>query len=131
MSKENTASAAQENNAPSKEQIIAFFQEQIEVKKVQADLQELNTKLAVLRAEELKALAFIAQMSAPKSTGKEYEGGIPHTITQEDLDNNPELAEQGLQVGDEVLIPNDPDSIPTKEDAAVSTEPKKERSLKK
>lgn len=94
-------------DVPSKEKIIEFFTEQIEVKKVQYELQELNTKLAVARAEELKALAFISQMSNP-GVGKNenpYEGGQPHTITQEDLDNNPELAENGLKVGDEVIIP--------------------------
>ncbi len=52
-----------EQKAPSKEEVIAFFQEQIEVKKVQLELQELNAALAMARAEELKALAFIAQMT--------------------------------------------------------------------
>lgn len=28
-------------------------------------------------------------------------------LTQEDLDNNPELAEQGLKVGDEIEIPEE------------------------
>lgn len=28
-------------------------------------------------------------------------------LTQEDLDNNPELVEQGLQVGDEIEIPEE------------------------
>lgn len=121
MAKEKVAPETQENESaqgPSKEQVIAFFQEQIDVKKVQYELQELNTKLAVARAEELKALSFIAQMTAPKSTDSPYEGGVPHKITQEDLDNNPDLVEQGFKVGDEVLIPNEP-------------EEKKERTLKK
>lgn len=126
MAKEKVAPASQENvdaaQAPSKEQIIAFFQEQIDVKKVQYELQELNTKLAVARAEELKALSFIGQLTNPKPTGQEYEGGTPHTITQEDLDMNPELAEQGFKVGDKVVIPN--------ESEEESTEPTK-RSLKK
>jgi pantothenate kinase len=94
----------QEQTAPSKEKILEFFNDQIDVKKVQYELQELNTKLAVARAEELKALAFIAQMTQEK-TETPYEGGQPHTITQEDMDANPELAEQGIKVGDEVLIP--------------------------
>ena len=99
---------AQEKTAPTKEELIAFFQEQIEVKKVQLDLQELNTRLAVARAEELKALSFIGQMTNPKAPGNPYEGGTPHTLTEEDLANNPELAEQGLKVGDEVIIPAEP-----------------------
>lgn len=103
---------------PTKEEVIAFFQEQIDVKKVQLELQELNTKLAVARAEELKALSFIAQMTNPQPQGGEYEGGVPHTLTEEDLELNPELKEQGLKAGDEVMIPS-----PEK--------PKDKRSLKK
>jgi hypothetical protein len=102
---EENVQEQQSATPPTKEELIQFFQEQIDVKKLQYELQELNTKLAVARAEELKALSFIAQMTNPKAQGSEYEGGMPHTITQEDMDNNPELAEQGVQVGDEVLIP--------------------------
>lgn len=120
MAKEKVAPESQENvdaaQAPTKEQIISFFKEQIDVKKVQAELQELNTKLAVLRAEELKALSFIAQMTNPKPKGDEYQGGTPHVLTQEDFDNNPELAEQGLKVGDKVIIPNDPESMLSEEE---------------
>lgn len=94
-----------QEQTPTKEELIKFFQEQIEVKKVQLELQELNTKLVVARAEEIKALSFIAQMTNPQAKGGEYEGGTPHIITQEDMDNNPELAEQGVKVGDEVIIP--------------------------
>lgn len=93
----------QEKAVPTKEEIIAFIKEQIEVKTVQLELQELNTGLAVSRAEELKALAFIAQMT---QQGGRPEG-TPHTLTQEDLDNNPELAEGGFKVGDEVIVPNE------------------------
>ena len=101
MTEENTQSA------PTKEEIVKFFQEQIDVKKVQYELQELSTKLSVARAEELKALSFIAQMTSPKSDDNPYEGGIPHTLTEEDLELNPELKDQGLQVGDEVLVPGE------------------------
>jgi hypothetical protein len=90
---------------PSKEELIAFFQEQIEVKKVQLELHEINAKIAVARAEELKAMAFIAQMTNPQQSNS--GGGTPHTVTQEDLDANPDLVDAGLQVGDEVVIPND------------------------
>ncbi len=93
----------QEKAVPTKDEIIAFIKEQIEVKTVQLELQELNTGLAVSRAEELKALAFIAQMTQPGGRSE----GVPHTLTQEDLDNNPELAEGGFNVGDEVIVPNE------------------------
>ena len=80
-----------------------FLSEQIDVKSKQVELQELNTKLATYRAEELKALQFIAQMTNPQPPAD----AIPHVITQEDLDVNPELSEQGFKVGDEVLVPKD------------------------
>jgi hypothetical protein len=94
-------------STPSKEEIIKFFQDQIDEKKVIYELQELSTKLAVARAEELKALSFIAQMTNPRSEENHYEGGIPHTITEEDMASNPELKDQGIKVGDEVLVPNE------------------------
>lgn len=87
---------------PSKEELINFFKEQIEVKKVQFELHDLNAKIALARAEELKAMAFIAQMTSPQ----EKENGIPHTLTKEDLDTNPDLVEAGLKEGDEIIIPN-------------------------
>jgi hypothetical protein len=88
---------------PSKEDIIKFLAEQMEVKEAQFKLQELNTKLAVARAEELKALQFVAQMTNPTPPGD----AVPHTLTQQDMDDNPELVERGMKVGDEVLVPKD------------------------
>jgi len=105
-----------QSKGPSKEEVINFLKEQIEVKKSQYELQELNTKLAVGRAEELKALQFIAQMTNPQPPAD----AVKHNLTQEDMDENPELAEQGFSVGDEVLIP--------KEQAQQAA---KQRSLKK
>lgn len=93
----------QEQTPPTKEELMQFFQEQIDVKKVQLELQELNTKLAVARAEELKALSFVAQITNPQQNVP--QGTVPHTITQEDLDANPELVDAGVSVGDEVMIP--------------------------
>lgn len=89
-----------EQQVPTKEEILAMIAEQIEIKKAQVELQELNAKLATYRADEIKALAFIAQMTNPQQPPTQ-----PHTVTQEDLDANPELVEAGVQVGDEVLIP--------------------------
>ena len=97
----------EDKNVPTKEEIIAFIKEQIEVKTVQLELQNLNTGLATSRAEELKALAFIAQITQQGNASGKPEG-TPHTITQEDMDNNPELAEEGIKVGDEVIIPSMP-----------------------
>lgn len=102
---------SEEQKVPTKEEIIAFLEEQISVKKVQLQLQEINTKLAVAKAEELKALSVIGNITNP-STGNapmptQQPQGRPYKITQEDLNNNPELVSEGLQVGDEVLIPTE------------------------
>jgi hypothetical protein len=103
MSEENVMQ--EEPKVPTKDELIAFIKEQVEVKAAQLELQDLNTRLAVARAEELKALSFIAQITQQGGAKPE---GTPHTITQEDMDNNPELAEEGLSVGDEVIIPSMP-----------------------
>jgi hypothetical protein len=96
-----------DQHVPSKEELITFFKEQIEVKKAQVELQELNTRLATARAEELKALSFIGQITNPSA--QQNGPTKPHIVTQEDLDSNPELVDAGVQVGDEVLIPADPE----------------------
>lgn len=90
-------------NLPSKEDVIGFLTEQIEVKELQAQLQELNTRLAKAKAEELQALNFIGNMTNPKPPAD----AVPYRLTEEDLENNPDLKEQGLNVGDEVLIPKE------------------------
>ena len=86
---------------PSKETMIAWMQEQIEFKKIQAEMQELDTRIAVARAEYMKAMYTIAQISAP------VEDDIEHTLTKEDLEQNPELKEEGLNEGDVVRVPTE------------------------
>jgi hypothetical protein len=95
-----------EEKVPTKNEIISLLKEQIEVKTLQVELQGLNAQLAKSRAEELQALNFIAQMTNPRPTGDEYDGAIPHTVTKEDLEANPELVDEGIKEGDEILIPN-------------------------
>jgi hypothetical protein len=83
MSTENINSQ-EEQKAPSKEEVIAFFQEQIEVKKVQLELQEINAAIAVARAEELKALSFIAQITNPMTEKEEDdEPKAPRTLKKD------------------------------------------------
>ena len=92
-----------EQKQPSKEEVVAFLSEQIEVKKVQLELQIINADLAEARSREVKALGLIAQMTNPTPP----PDAVPHNLTQEDMDQNPELVEQGFKVGDEVLVPKD------------------------
>lgn len=89
---------------PSKEELMKAMQEQIEFKRLQVELQELNTKMAVCRASEMEAIAKMNHFSNPPE-GKKDTGYVEHTITQEDLNNNPEMLEQGLQVGQVIGIP--------------------------
>lgn len=91
-----------EEKQPTKEEIIAFLQESIEISKLRAELQNYNTQIATGRAEELKALAFIGNITNPKN-----EEQVAHTVTEEDVQANPQLAEMGIGVGDEVMIPKE------------------------
>lgn len=86
---------------PSKETMLAWMKEQIEFKTIQLELQELNTKIAVGRMEEAKAVYTLAQITTPPSSQEHDE----HILTEEDIKANPELAEQGLKVGDVIGIP--------------------------
>ena len=89
-----------EEKQPTREEIITFLNESIEMTKLRAELQDLNTKIAVGRAEELKALVFIGQITNPKQEDLEN-----YTVTQEDLDNNPDLKDNGIKAGDEIKVP--------------------------
>lgn len=102
------ATMAQEGTPPTKEQVVAFLTEQIEMKTLQCTLQELNTRIAINRAEEMKAMlaaAHLTQQSQAPAGGPPPDA-IPHIVTEEDLVNNPDLATQGVKAGDEVLIEN-------------------------
>ena len=103
MSEQINDQITDEQKAPSKEEVIAFLKEQMEVKKVQLELQQLNTALAEGRANELKALQFIAQMTNPQPPAD----AVPYTLTQEDIDADPSILEQGFKAGDEVLVPKE------------------------
>ena len=51
-------------------------------------------------------------MGGNKSQETPYTGGGIHKITQEDLDANPELVEEGLKVGDEVIFTGEDGLLP-------------------
>lgn len=108
-----------EQTPPTKEEILKFLQDQIDVKKVQLELQVLNERLAVSKAEELKALSIIGNITNPQ---QQVPHGTPHKVTQEDLDNNPDMVEAGIKLGDEIFIGDGP--------APSNTAEVKERKLK-
>lgn len=86
---------------PSKEQIIAWYKEQIEVTSLRRDLSVLQMEIAKNDAQRLQATILMAQMQDPSSKNE-----VEHVITQEDLDANPELVENGVKVGDTILVSN-------------------------
>jgi hypothetical protein len=89
---------------PTKEEIISMLKDQIDVRELQAKLAQLNADIAVAKAKELEALSFIGRTT---QGGGQTPPGNVHTITQQDLDNNPELVDEGLKVGDQVIIPTE------------------------
>lgn len=76
MSTEET-NQVKEQQAPTKEQVLAHLNEQIEMMELRVKLQELHAAYAMAKAEEIKAIAFFTQMTqAPQqdTTLTEEEG---------------------------------------------------------
>lgn len=129
---------AKEKKVPTKEEVINFYTDQIEVAKLRAQLAELACQTAEFDARRVEAIAKQAHFAGPKGGGQQLpktdefpEGVIQHTVTQEDLDNNPELAEQGIQVGDivgitEKPLPEDQVAMPKEDEEAPVRKLKKE-----
>jgi hypothetical protein len=97
-----------EQKAPTKEQVTKFYKEQIEVAKLRRELSQILSETAEYDARRAEAIAKQAHFSAPRPQQPADqdlpEGVVQHTVTQEDMDNNPELAEQGIKVGDVIGI---------------------------
>jgi hypothetical protein len=109
----------QEKKLPTKEEVIKFYKEQIEVAKFRRDLAEILSQTADYDARRAESIAKQAHFSGPRPSQVNNdlpEGVIPHTVTQEDIDNNPELAEQGIKVGDVIGITEKPDFEATEEE---------------
>ncbi len=63
----------EESKAPSREEMIKFYNDQIELKELQVKLQELNTAFIKAKAEEIQATAFIGQMMSPQEDEESEE----------------------------------------------------------
>jgi len=92
-------------DVPSKEQIIAWYKEQIEITTLRRDLSVLQMEIAKNEAQRTQATILMAQMQTPTSQNE-----VEHTVTQEDIDANPELVENNVKVGDKILV-NNPTAI--------------------
>lgn len=100
-------------NKPTKDQIISWYKEQIEIAEFRVKLAELNARTARYEFERQEQVVKLANMLAPDPSVKQY------TVTQEDLDNNPELSEQGVKVGDVIGLTNVREKEPIKEEGNV------------
>lgn len=117
----------EEKKVPTKAEVLAFYKEQIEVAKLRRDLAEIVCQTAEFDFRRVEAIAKQAHLTAPPPQQPQDmpEGVVPHTVTQEDLDNNPELAEQGIKVGDVVGIserPQHEDQMMSEVDPATDDE---------
>lgn len=125
-----------EKKVPTKAEVLTFYKEQIEVAKLRKELAEIVCETAEFDARRTEAIAKQAHFSGPGQQQQSQqegmpEGVIPHTVTQEDLDANPELAEQGIKVGDVVGITEKPQAenqlpAPEEDDEAPVRKLKKE-----
>jgi hypothetical protein len=97
----NTETKAPEQ--PTKDQIIAWYKEQIEVATLRRDLSALQAEIAKNEAQRTQATILMAQMQDPAS---QNHNEVEHEVTQEDLDANPELVQNGVKVGDKILVSN-------------------------
>jgi len=100
-------------NKPTKDQIISWYKEQIEIAEFRVKLAELNARTARYEFERQEQVVKLTNMLAPDPSVKQY------TVTQEDLDNNPELSEQGVKVGDVIGLTNVREKEPIKEEGNV------------
>ena len=82
----NTETKAPEQ--PSKDQIITWYKDQIEVATLRRDLSALQAEIAKNEAQRVQATILLAQMQDPASQNKNE---VEHVVTQEDLDANPEF----------------------------------------
>lgn len=65
---------------PSREEVIQFYKEQIEMREYQVRLQQLNADYATARVEEMRAIAYMAQMTQQPA---DAEGGKVRNLKKE------------------------------------------------
>jgi hypothetical protein len=115
---------------PTREELIASLKDLIEMKELQARLQSLNTSIVKDRADELESIHkinfYTQKLKEPtfQKVDKVPDGFTEHAVTQEDLDNNPDLVSEGVNVGDVIAYPNQDSS----EEKTVPEEPKEYKS---
>ncbi len=86
---------------PTYDEMVASLEKSIKLAELQVRMQELNMQMASYRAVELESFAKIQHFSKPNSNQEMIE----HIVSEDDMKNNPQLAEQGIKAGDKITIP--------------------------
>lgn len=103
----------QEKKTPTVAEMVKNLKEQMPLKRLQVELQSLNTSFVEMKVREMEAIHKLQQIEAGQMEARvkqeQYmkDNIIEHTITQEDMDMNPEMADQGIKVGQVIGIPKD------------------------
>lgn len=90
-----------------------FYNEQLKYLKPERDYHEMLAQIEECKTRQVKARFTQAQIFAAMQEGvgpKGTETALPkkqHTVTQEDLDANPDMVEQDIKVGDVIQVPLD------------------------
>jgi hypothetical protein len=82
-------------DVPTKEEILKFYNDKIEVDTLRLQLAQINSEIAQHDAKRMQALSIIAQLQVPDQT---------LVVSKEDLENNPELGENGVEEGDVITL---------------------------
>lgn len=93
--------ANKNQQVPTHSELMEALQKRLNVSTLQLGIQENNTKIASLIAQEKAAYAEAAKYGQPQGDV------VQHTVTKEDLDNNSELGKQGITEGQVIGIPKE------------------------
>lgn len=112
----DTPETKQEAKAPTQKEIYQqnvatknYYKQQIEALKPQVELMEMRERLS---SATLKNYQNSIELNRIQNGFENQKTGDPvskpetfdHTVTQEDLDQNPEMGEQGIKLGDIVQV---------------------------
>ena len=81
MTEETATPQQNEDRQPTKDELLAYLKDSLEIAKLRAELQSYNTQIAVGRAEELRAIIMIGQMTNPQpEQSSDSEEEVPEEL---------------------------------------------------
>lgn len=105
---ENTA-----EKVPTVQDQIKYLKDQMPLKRLQVELQRLNTDFVELKVREFEAISKLQTIEHGQKSSQEEQDlyirdhVIQHTVTDEDLEVNPDLAKAGIVSGQTIGIPKE------------------------